>query len=145
MYMFDVTEDLGHGIMRHRIADNRIVIYSTHATTRASVDTWTRAVLDDAANWQGGSPYLIAHNFQKIAITPYSRQKAQEVCRSYDRNLTGRFALVLNRGPVGFTFQIYTQRVLAGMVPRGLEPGFFYNLDAAIRWLKERLPDETHT
>lgn len=141
MYTFDVTEDLGHGIVRHRIADDRIVIYSTHATTRASVDTWADAVLTDASQWPKDRPYLIAHNFQKIAITPYSRQKAQVVCRSYDRNLTGRFALVLNQGPIGFTFRIYTQRVLGRMVPDGLEPGYFHNLGTAIDWLKERLPD----
>jgi hypothetical protein len=142
MDTFDVSEDLGHGIHRHRLADNRIVIYSTHDTTRASVETWAKAVLDDAGTWRPNSPYLIAHNFQKIAITPYSRQKAQEVCRAYDRNLTGKFALVLNRGPIGFTFQIYTKRVLGPLVPDNLEPGYFYNLDAAIDWLKEHLPDE---
>lgn len=145
MFTFDVTEDLGNGIHRHCIADHRIVIYSTHATTRASVDTWANAVLSDASNWPEDRPYLIAHNFQKIAITPYSRQKAQDVCRSYDRDLKGRFALIINRGPIGFTFKIYTQRVLSEMVPDGLEPGYFHHLGPAIDWLKERLTDAEHT
>lgn len=130
-----VEEDLGHGISRRWLDDGKIAIYTTYDTGRASVDTWAGHVIADARNWDPDLPYLIVHDFKKISITPYSRRKAEEVCRAYSRDLRGRFGLVVQPGPIGLTFRLFTQRTLKRLVPPGLQEGYFGNLEDALDWL----------
>lgn len=130
------AEDLGHGITRRWLFDKKIVMYTTDATTRASVDTWATALEYDMRNWPANQVYGVIHDFRKIMITPYSRRRAEEVCKLYPAHFTGRYALVLEPSVMGLGFKLFTMRRLSRLMPQ-LEGGFFFKFEEALAWMEE--------
>jgi hypothetical protein len=135
------VEELPHGVTRTWLHGRCMVIYTPPDTTRAHVDTWATAVIEDVTHWPTDRPFLALHDFTRLGVTPYNREKGIAVLKAVPDELGGRHAFLLQRGALGQAMKFFGARSFRKHCPQ-LEPAFFFDYDAALEWLREGLLDE---
>lgn len=138
--MEERVEVLENDLTHKWLCGGRIVAYIPATTTKATVDTWAATIEHDMANWPADQPYLALHDFSQIGLTPYNRQRGEEVLRQVPDHIKGRHAFVISRGILGVGLKFFGMNRFKRLCP-GLEPAFFFNVADAIAWLQEGLSE----
>jgi hypothetical protein len=137
-------EALGHSITRQWYWQHQAVVYGYRSTERVAVDTWAEAVLADMRAWPAEKPFLALHDLRGVGMTPYSAYRSEMVGRALRKELHGRYAGLIDSGPVGSTIRFFAVSRLRRIMPQ-LESGFFFDFDEAMAWLQEKAtPLEDH-
>ncbi len=136
----DQTTDLGHGVTYQWIENERILVVRMGEPTREAVDIWANFMLDLFKNWPANKRLLTLQDqsSDKMTVTPYMRQRANEVDQASAKLATdGRLAMVLYKSITTTIVKLVANSF--GSQNRSIERRFFTNTDEALAWLKAAL------
>lgn len=126
-------------VQQQWLYNERILSFVVKDASRATIDTWMKAIMRVGGKWNPEQPLLIMYQLNAIPLTPYLRQKATELTQM-SMHLHGRTATILPNNFGSQMMRIFMEydlrRIRSNIVQR-----VFYKRDHALEWLLEALMD----
>ena len=136
--MPEIKELNRDGVTLEWLHDGRIAMFHAENTSSETIDAWYHMSVELVQNWPQAKPYLVLSNFSNLGLTPYSRQRSEELAAAIPDSLNGRVAVVISRGILGYGLRMFGTTPLKALVPN-LEFEFFFEETKALAWLEEAL------
>ncbi|MBI5929472.1 MAG: hypothetical protein HY862_09195 [Chloroflexi bacterium] len=118
--------------------ERRVVTVRIESTMPDVIDAWYETSLEVIQNWPEDKPYLFLGNFTNLGLTPYSRQCAEKLALAIPKDMSGRVAVVISRGILGYGLRMFGINRLKALIPN-LPVEFFFEETKALAWLEELL------
>lgn len=136
--MENTTEQITPHLIRYWLFDKRVVVYQPNGASRETVDAWHDLVVETADQWPTDRPYLEIHDMSNSTVTPYARQRAQELVEHLNHR-RGRTAIILPSSQVGRQMMSLLINITFRRWNRTMERQVFTSLQRATAWVKEML------
>lgn len=120
------------------LQEGRIAVFRAKDCFPETIDAWYQTSLDIIKNWPETKPYLVLTNLTELGLTPYARQRTEELAVLMPQYLSGRVAVIISRGVLGYGLRIFGTTRLKALVPN-LTFEFFFEEAKALEWLEEAL------
>lgn len=134
-----MSEDLGHGIIREWLEDERIMVLKMpKGAGREAIDIWYETTIDSFSTWDRSRPFLALYDSRELGFSSNLRNKAMKLRTEMPNDLHGRAGVVLEKGVIGHLLGTVAQAASRGLKQK-LELKIFTDYDKALEWLKERL------
>lgn len=136
--MAEIGEVNSNGVKLEWLCDGRIAAFYLENTSPEAVDAWYEASREVIQNWPETKPYLILERFTDLGLTPYNRQRAEELATLIPDHMDGRVAVVISRGVLGYGIRMFGANRLKALIPN-ITFEFFFEETKALEWLEELL------
>lgn len=136
--MAEIGEVNSNGAKLEWLCDDRIAAFCLENTSPAVVDAWYETSREVIQNWPETRPYLILERFTNLGLTPYNRQRAEELATIIPDHMNGRVAVVISRGVLGYGIRMFGANRLKALIPN-ITFEFFFEEAKALEWLEEAL------
>lgn len=136
--MSEIRELNRDGVTLEWLYDGQVAAFQVESTDPTVVDTWYEMSLEVLQSWPETKPYLVLERFTNLGMTPYNRQRAEEIASFIPQYLFGRVAVVISRGVLGYGIRMFGANRLKALIPN-LTIEFFFEEDKALEWLKKAL------
>ncbi len=136
--MAEIGEINSNGAKLEWLYDGRIAAFCLENTSPTAIDTWYEASREVIQNWPETKPYLILERFTNLGLTPYNRQRAEELATLIPDHMDGRVAVVISRGVLGYGIRMFGANRLKALIPN-ITFEFFFEEAKALEWLEEAL------
>ncbi len=136
--MSEIRELNRDGVTLEWLYDGQVAAFQVESTDPTVVDTWYEMSLEVLQSWPETKPYLVLERFTNLGMTPYNRQRAEEIASFIPKYLFGRVAVVISRGVLGYGIRMFGANRLKALIPN-LTIEFFFEEDKALEWLKKAL------
>lgn len=136
--MTENQEGLNNGIKFEWLQEGRIAAFYLTNTAPETIDTWYRTSTDIIQQWPETKPYLVFTDMTNLGLTPYARQRTEELAATIPKYLSGRVAVLISRGVLGYGLRMFGSTRLKALVPN-LSFEFFFEEAKALEWLEESL------
>lgn len=133
-------EKIGDGVTLNWLHDKKMMIFTVSDSHRATVDLFIDKYIALLRIWPPEQPFLIglATLHDDASVTPYIRERTQAVIDvAKERDITGRFALVLKRNFFLRLVRVFMQMNRQQGGP--LETCIFFTQPEAVAWLEKAL------
>jgi hypothetical protein len=91
------VEQIAPGVTREWRHNRRVVIYKVSTVDFASVEAWTKSVVELIKSLPPGQPYLSIQDFSGATLTPHIRKGSETIVTSMPPGLVVRNIVVASR------------------------------------------------
>jgi hypothetical protein len=110
------VEQIAPGVTREWRHNRRVVLWKVSTVDFASVEAWTKAVVDFIKTLQPGQPYLSIQDFSGATLTPHIRKGSETIVASMPPGLVVRNIVVASRS---FMNQVMRFFLMIELVQKG--------------------------
>ena len=118
--------------------DKRVIIARLVSNEPHEIDFFAGIWLEIINGWEAGKPYLVMIDSRRIpstGLTPYFRQKIQELVEATHDGLVGRSATIHNKAPILLLTRLVIEAFVNRRLGDHLPTKLFFDEEDAIEWL----------
>ena len=131
-------EKISEKVYRQWRFDRRLVVYKLLDSSRETVDTWVKSVIDVLKEVPTTQPFLAIYDVSDVlALTPYARKRSMDIVTAAQHH-QGAYALVLSNAIVSNVMRLFVRREI-DPTNRRFVSQFFHRDSEAQTWISQWL------